>query len=93
MFIFYIYCTFFSNVEWLGELDEMTYHGGCDVTKGTKWVVNIWLNIVGEPGTDEAFQGWRHLYEKKSGKSGQEKKKEQKQKPKRDESYDVKEEL
>lgn len=29
---------------WLGELDKMSYHGGCDVTKGTKWAANNWIN-------------------------------------------------
>ena len=26
--------------------------------EGTKWVANLWLTLVGEPGTDEAFKGW-----------------------------------
>ena len=36
----------------------MAQHGGCDVIKGTKWVANLWLTLVGEPGTEEAFKGW-----------------------------------
>ena len=73
----------------------MTYHGGCDVITGTKWIANIWLNIAGKPGTREAFQGWRHLYEKKRKKSAQQEKKEdgQQKKPNKEEAYDVKEEL
>ena len=77
----------------------MTYHGGCDVTRGTKWVANIWLNIVGEPGTDQAFQGWRHLDDEankedsKEGKQEPEKETRERRKPDRNEAYDVKEEL
>ena len=36
----------------------MAQHGGCDVLKGTKWVANLWLTLVGESGTEEAFKGW-----------------------------------
>lgn len=36
----------------------MAQHGGCDVLKGTKWVANLWLTLVGDPGTGEAFKGW-----------------------------------
>ncbi|EDO48198.1 predicted protein, partial [Nematostella vectensis] len=28
---------------WLGKLDRRTYHGGCDVIKGEKWIANAWL--------------------------------------------------
>jgi len=47
-----------KNTDWLGELDQLSQHGGCDVLEGTKWVANLWLTLVGEPGTDEAFKGW-----------------------------------
>jgi len=47
-----------KNTGWLGELDQLSQHGGCDVLEGTKWVANLWLTLVGEPGTDEAFKGW-----------------------------------
>ncbi|KAJ7383004.1 hypothetical protein OS493_031174 [Desmophyllum pertusum] len=47
-----------ENTGWLGELDQMAQHGGCDVLGGTKWVANLWLTLVGEPGTDDAFKGW-----------------------------------
>lgn len=43
---------------WLGELDQIAQHGGCDVLEGTKWVANLWLTLVGEPGTGDAFKGW-----------------------------------
>lgn len=49
---------FYFLAGWLGELDQLSQHGGCDVLEGTKWVANLWLTLVGEPGTDEAFKGW-----------------------------------
>lgn len=47
-----------GNSGWLGDLDQLSQHGGCDVLKGTKWVANLWLTLVGEPGTGDAFKGW-----------------------------------
>ncbi|CAB1315241.1 unnamed protein product [Coregonus sp. 'balchen'] len=32
-------------VCWVGEQDEYSLHGGCVVTRGTKWVANNWINI------------------------------------------------
>lgn len=32
-----------KETGWLGELDERSLHGGCDVRKGEKWISNIWL--------------------------------------------------
>ena len=26
----------------------MTYHGGCDIIKGEKWIANNWINILGD---------------------------------------------
>lgn len=28
---------------WLGEMDLLSLHGGCDVVKGEKWVSNMWI--------------------------------------------------
>lgn len=47
-----------KETGWLGELDQLAQHGGCDVLEGTKWVANLWLTLVGELGTGEAFKGW-----------------------------------
>ncbi|KAL9950839.1 hypothetical protein ACROYT_G043404 [Oculina patagonica] len=33
---------------WNGRLDQMSYHGGCDIIKGEKWIANNWINILGE---------------------------------------------
>ncbi|XP_018594572.2 transmembrane prolyl 4-hydroxylase isoform X1 [Scleropages formosus] len=30
---------------WVGELDEYSLHGGCVVTRGTKWIANNWINV------------------------------------------------
>ncbi|KAM8914385.1 transmembrane prolyl 4-hydroxylase isoform 2-T2 [Spinachia spinachia] len=30
---------------WVGDQDEYALHGGCVVTRGTKWVANKWINI------------------------------------------------
>jgi hypoxia-inducible factor prolyl 4-hydroxylase len=30
---------------WVGEQDQYSLHGGCVVTRGTKWVANKWINI------------------------------------------------
>jgi len=33
-----------KETGWIGPLDKMSYHGGCDVIKGTKWAANNWIN-------------------------------------------------
>uniref|UniRef100_H3DB45 Transmembrane prolyl 4-hydroxylase n=1 Tax=Tetraodon nigroviridis TaxID=99883 RepID=H3DB45_TETNG len=30
---------------WVGEQDEYALHGGCVVTRGTKWIANKWINV------------------------------------------------
>ncbi|XP_030634297.1 transmembrane prolyl 4-hydroxylase [Chanos chanos] len=30
---------------WVGDLDEYSLHGGCVVTRGTKWIANNWINV------------------------------------------------
>ena len=37
-----------DKTGWHGKLDEMTYHGGCDIIKGEKWIANNWINILGD---------------------------------------------
>ncbi|XP_071952266.1 transmembrane prolyl 4-hydroxylase-like [Antedon mediterranea] len=34
-----------EETGWLGDLDDYTWHGGCPVTKGTKWIMNRWINV------------------------------------------------
>ena len=43
---------------WLGDLDPLTHHEGCDIIKGTKWIANAWLALAGNLGTGDAFKGW-----------------------------------
>ena len=33
------------TTQWLGDLDLMTFHGGCDVISGFKWIANNWINV------------------------------------------------
>ncbi|XP_062397534.1 transmembrane prolyl 4-hydroxylase [Sardina pilchardus] len=30
---------------WMGELDEYSLHGDCAVTRGSKWVGSVWVNV------------------------------------------------
>jgi len=41
-----------KSTGWLSDLDLMSYHGGCDVMKGHKWIVNNWINIIGKNWDD-----------------------------------------
>lgn len=36
---------FYLLAGWVGDLDEYSLHGGCLVTKGTKWIANNWINV------------------------------------------------
>ena len=29
----------------LGELDALSFHGGCRVLSGEKWIANVWIEI------------------------------------------------
>lgn len=46
---------------WLGDLDVTSYHGGCEVNNGEKWVANTWINIVGARGSKKSLEGWLEL--------------------------------
>ena len=37
------YNHFINEDGWLGNLDPYTWHGGCPVTKGNKWIMNRWI--------------------------------------------------
>lgn len=45
MFISCNCCSVLPSVGWVGEQDEYSLHGGCVVTRGTKWVANNWINV------------------------------------------------
>lgn len=29
----------------MGELDRLSFHGGCDLLQGEKWIVNYWIEL------------------------------------------------
>ena len=41
-----------DTTGWLASLDLMSYHGGCDVKRGHKWIVNNWINVIGQDWDD-----------------------------------------
>lgn len=50
-----------ENTGWLGDMDKMSYHGGCDVIKGTKWAANNWINVGKNKEMDQ--EAWRNYKE------------------------------
>ncbi|KAL9950843.1 hypothetical protein ACROYT_G043408 [Oculina patagonica] len=34
-----------NSTGWMGQLDQYTFHGGCDVKQGTKWIANNWISV------------------------------------------------
>lgn len=38
---------------WLGALDEWSLHGGCEVRKGEKWIMNLWLTAPYKDDVDK----------------------------------------
>lgn len=32
----------------IGDLDRASFHGGCDVIQGEKWIMNNWINVLGD---------------------------------------------
>ena len=41
-----------QSTGWLSDVDLMSYHGGCDVIRGHKWIVNNWINVIGKNWDD-----------------------------------------
>ncbi|XP_006822416.1 transmembrane prolyl 4-hydroxylase-like, partial [Saccoglossus kowalevskii] len=35
-----------EQTGWFGHTDQLTWHGGCPVVKGTKWILNRWINAT-----------------------------------------------
>ncbi|XP_048587882.1 transmembrane prolyl 4-hydroxylase isoform X2 [Nematostella vectensis] len=62
-----------EETGWLGDVDKMSYHGGCDVTKGTKWAANSWINVGKSREHDiEAWESYKVFvedYDKLSNKT------------------------
>ncbi|XP_068676643.1 transmembrane prolyl 4-hydroxylase-like isoform X4 [Montipora foliosa] len=44
---------------WLGELDKYSFHGGCDVRRGTKWIANQWISLSEDREKD--IENWIEL--------------------------------
>lgn len=56
---------------WLGEQDRHTYHGGCPVKKGEKWVANFWIKVTDDKEDDLAkMHKYQQLLSKKKKKKG-----------------------
>ena len=53
-----------EETGWLGPLDVMSYHGGCDVLEGTKWAANNWINAGNDRETDMKVWEVSRLVEK-----------------------------
>ena len=43
---------------WLGQVDFRSYHGGCNVFKGQKWIANNWINAAPFKTQDLRFWAW-----------------------------------
>ena len=41
---------------WLGQVDFRSFHGGCNVQKGEKWIANNWINA--SPTQMDDFRLW-----------------------------------
>ncbi|KAI4896506.1 hypothetical protein NFI96_029532 [Prochilodus magdalenae] len=41
---------------WVGELDEFSLHGDCMVTRGSKWIGSIWINVDPDQQRQERYQ-------------------------------------
>ena len=41
-----------QETGWMGELDVMTWHGGCPVVKGEKWIANFWIKTTDDRDFD-----------------------------------------
>jgi hypothetical protein len=43
--------------RWMGNLDHFSFHGGCDVRKGRKWIANNWISV----GNDRRRDIWNWI--------------------------------
>ncbi|XP_006822380.1 transmembrane prolyl 4-hydroxylase-like [Saccoglossus kowalevskii] len=44
-----------EETGWMGDMDNFTLHGGCDVHTGRKWIANNWINVADTPQEQAAF--------------------------------------
>lgn len=48
-----------KGTGWVGDLDMMSSHGGCDVIQGVKWAANSWLNA--QTDREKDWELWREF--------------------------------
>lgn len=41
-----------ESTGWIGAMDVMSWHGGCPVIRGQKWIANFWIKYADDK---EAF--------------------------------------
>lgn len=50
-----------TDDKWIGALNEKSYYGNCDVTKGEKWMATNWINVIGDGNmTMTAWKGGKN---------------------------------
>ncbi|XP_031556337.1 transmembrane prolyl 4-hydroxylase-like [Actinia tenebrosa] len=42
----------YEPTRWMGTVDHYSFHGGCDVRKGRKWIANSWIGVSNERQSD-----------------------------------------
>lgn len=45
-----------NETGWFGDLDFRSYHGGCNVVKGSKWIANNWIDA--SPDHSKDIDSW-----------------------------------
>lgn len=46
-----------NKTKWMGNLDHFTFHGGCEVRQGAKWIANNWISV----GNDRLEDIWNWI--------------------------------
>lgn len=41
-----------ETTGWMGAVDKLTWHGGCPVVRGNKWIMNRWIAATPERDQD-----------------------------------------
>ena len=49
----------YKPTRWMGSLDHYSFHGGCEVKKGRKWIANSWISVSNE--RDKDISNWIEL--------------------------------
>ncbi|KAJ8040105.1 Transmembrane prolyl 4-hydroxylase [Holothuria leucospilota] len=44
-----------ETTGWMGSVDKFTWHGGCPVIKGEKWIMNRWIAASPDPKKDLGY--------------------------------------